>query len=303
VGKGMCEAEFEGVSKLYQIAPDFVPQPVGWGTYKADSNAHFYLAEFVDMIEEQPDMPKFCSALAKLHKDSMKLSNGLFGFHVVTYSGTMYQAVEWTSSWEELWINSIKAYAVQEQEIHGPSEKLDKLLSVYYEKVCSRLLRPLQTGGRMIRPVLIHGDIWYGNIATNAENGEPILFDPSVFWGHNECQRESCQFFSNVALMDMSDDLSTMDIPRYRMGRHWMREYHRNFPISSPEVGFLPVDSVLEVSVLAMFRRTTLFDIHHAFRKNNGKHKSADYYMQKEPSLIIREHQEDYDDRMRCYGM
>jgi protein-ribulosamine 3-kinase len=188
VGKGMCEAEYEGVAELYKVAPDFVPRPLGWGTYKADSNAHFYLAEFVDMIEEQPDMPKFCSALAKLHKDSMKLSNGLFGFHIVTYSGSMYQAVEWTASWEELWIKSIKTYAVQEREIHGPSNVLDKLLSVYYEKVCPRLLRPLQTGGRTIKPVLIHGDIWYGNIATKAENGEPITFDPSVFWAHNECE-------------------------------------------------------------------------------------------------------------------
>lgn len=111
------------------------------------------------MIEEHPDMRKICGALAKLHKDSMKFSNGLFGFHVVTYSGSMYQAVEWTGSWEELWIKSIKTYAVQEREIHGPSEELDKLLSVYYAKVCPRLRRPLQTGGRMIKPVLIHGDI------------------------------------------------------------------------------------------------------------------------------------------------
>jgi protein-ribulosamine 3-kinase len=184
----MCEAEYEGVAELYNVAPDFVPRPIGWGTYKSDSDAHFYLAAFVDMIQKHPDKSKFCSALAKLHKDSMKFSNGLFGFHVVTYAGNMYQAVEWTGSWEELFIKSIKAFAVQEREIHGPSDELDKLLSAYYEKVCPRLLRPLQTGGRMIKPTLIHGDIWYGNIATKAENGEPIAFDPSVFWAHNECE-------------------------------------------------------------------------------------------------------------------
>ena len=184
----MCEAEYEGVADLYKVSPEFVPRPVGWGTYKRDANAHFYLAEFVDMIEEHPDMAQFCSALAKLHKDSMKMSDGRFGFRVVTYSGSMHQAVEWTSSWEELWIHCIKVYAAQEHEVHGPSEEMDKLLDVYYEKVCPRLLRPLQTGGRMIKPVLIHGDIWYGNIAINAETGDPITFDPSVFWAHNECE-------------------------------------------------------------------------------------------------------------------
>ena len=45
--------------------------------------------------------------------------------------------------------------------------------------------------------------------------------------------------------MDILDELTTMDIPRYRMGRQWMREYHRNFPISAPEVCFLPVESAL----------------------------------------------------------
>lgn len=32
-----------------------------------------------------------------------------------------------------------------------------------------------------------------------------------------------------------ADDLDNMAVPRYRLGRHWMREYHRNFPISDPE--------------------------------------------------------------------
>jgi hypothetical protein len=82
--------------------------------------------------------------------------------------------------------------------------------------------------------------------------------------------------------MDMSVELTTMDIPRYRMGRQWMREYHRHFPISAPEVGFLPVKLVVdffvcssdclfisefEISVLAMLYCATLFGIHHAFRK------------------------------------
>ena len=194
VGKGMCMGEYEGVAALHEVAPNFVPRPIGWGTYKSDKDAHFYLADFVDMIEEHPDMAKFCGALAKLHKDSMKFSKGLFGFDAVTYSGSMHQAVDWSTSWEELWIKSIKTYAEQERDVHGASDRLDELYAIYYEKVCPRLLRPLQTDGRMIKPVLIHGDIWYGNIAIKAEDGEPIAFDPSVFWAHNECENRVLLF-------------------------------------------------------------------------------------------------------------
>lgn len=35
-----------------------------------------------------------------------------------------------------------------------------------------------------IVPALLHGDLWGGNVAENAEG--PIIFDPSSFYGHSE---------------------------------------------------------------------------------------------------------------------
>ena len=32
-----------------------------------------------------------------------------------------------------------------------------------------------------------------------------------------------------------ADDLDNMAVPRYRLGRHWMWEYHKSFPISDPK--------------------------------------------------------------------
>ncbi|EFZ00946.1 fructosamine kinase [Metarhizium robertsii] len=86
----------------------------------------------------------------------------------------------------------------------------DKTQKAYFLKVSTSELGAL-------KPVALHADIWYGNLATNAATGEPVYFDPSVFWGHNEY------------------DVGSMDTPRYRLGRHWMREYHKFFPISAPE--------------------------------------------------------------------
>jgi hypothetical protein len=42
--------------------------------------------------------------------------------------------------------------------------------------------------------------------------------------------------------MELPDELATMDIPRYRMGREWMAEYHRHIEISAPKVGFLSTE-------------------------------------------------------------
>lgn len=189
VGRGMLCGEYEGVAALYEIAPDFVPFPVAWGTNKSDPNTHFYLCEFIDMVEKLPDVQKFCARLAKMHRDSISRStNGRFGFHIITYEGNMYQDVTWCDSWEELFSRAMRAFVKQEHEVHGPSQELEELLPAFFDKVIPRLLRPLQNKGRTIKPVLVHGDIWYGNIATNPKSDSPIMFDPAVFWAHNECK-------------------------------------------------------------------------------------------------------------------
>ncbi|PGH18220.1 hypothetical protein AJ79_00558 [Helicocarpus griseus UAMH5409] len=53
-------------------------------------------------------------------------------------------------------------------------------------------------------------------MATNAITGDPLVFDPATIWAHNEIE------------------VANMTIARYRMGRAWTREYHKNFPISAP---------------------------------------------------------------------
>lgn len=147
------------------------------------------MAEFVPMIEEVPDPQSFCALLAKLHKDSIALSkNEKFGFHVTTYSGTMPLDTTWCDTWEESFALNLRGFAEQEKEAHGPSEVLEGLYPRLFDTVIPRLLRPLMTEGRTLKPVLIHGDLWYGNMATNANTGGPVTFDTSVFWAHNECQ-------------------------------------------------------------------------------------------------------------------
>ena len=168
IGRNMVRSEFEGVNAVYTIVPDFVPRPIGWGTYKTDQSKNFYMSDFIPMSEGLPDPQVFCAKLAQLHRDSISLSpNGKFGFHVTTYAGNMPQDVTWCDTWEESFSRGLRGFAEQEKNACGPSEDLDRLLPQLYEKVIPRLLRPLQTGGKKLKPVLIHGDLWYGNIATN----------------------------------------------------------------------------------------------------------------------------------------
>lgn len=71
----------------------------------------------------------------------------------------------------------------------GKCEELENLLPALFEKVIPRLLRPLETDGNTVTPMLVHGDLWCGNASMRLEDDAPIVFDPSSFWAHNECKR------------------------------------------------------------------------------------------------------------------
>ena len=52
------------------------------------------------------------------------------------------------------------------------------------------LLRPLR-----VDPVLMHGDLWSGNAKVDSLSGEPVIFDPSSFYGHNEADLAIARIF------------------------------------------------------------------------------------------------------------
>lgn len=142
---------------------------------------------YSDMTEELPEIESFTASVARLHKESMPLSPGKFGFHVPTHMGFTAQDNRWCDTWEEYFQQGMVRMLEREQRLHGPSEELDKLVKQLYDKVIPRLLRPLTTL-KSITPVLIHGDLWYGNCCTDNATGKPIVFDACVFWAHNECK-------------------------------------------------------------------------------------------------------------------
>jgi Fructosamine kinase len=139
------------------------------------------------MTEELPEIESFTANVARLHWGSLAQSPGKFGFPITTYMGPLPQDNTWCDTWEECFKRGMKRMLDLERNVQGPSEELEKLTEQLYEKVIPRLLRPL-TVLKSIKPVLIHGDLWYGNCCTDNATGKPIVFDACVFWAHNECK-------------------------------------------------------------------------------------------------------------------
>ena len=55
---------------------------------------------------------------------------------------------------------TIKDFALK-KAARGPSGELEALMKPLFETVIPRLLRPLETSGRTLKPCFVHGDIWH----------------------------------------------------------------------------------------------------------------------------------------------
>src|SRR3954452_18533326 len=118
----MCLGEFTSMNAIYSVSPDFVPEPLAWGTYESPSHpqTYFFLCTFHDLIEG-PHM-LFPEKLAKLHKKSIS-PTGRFSFFVPTYRGIIAQYTEWTDTWEEFFIRGFRKILQVESEAQGSSEE------------------------------------------------------------------------------------------------------------------------------------------------------------------------------------
>lgn len=54
---------------------------------------------------------------------------------------------------------------------------------------------PRSTGPLQIQPVLLHGDLWSGNVGVERLTNLPCIFDPSSFYGHNEADLAIARIF------------------------------------------------------------------------------------------------------------
>ncbi|CEL57075.1 Ketosamine-3-kinase OS=Homo sapiens GN=FN3KRP PE=1 SV=2 [Rhizoctonia solani AG-1 IB] len=116
---------------------------------------------------------------SELH--AAKSENGKYGFECPTFCG----ATRVDNGWYDTWAAAYNAM------IGGLLDKLEQVGS--YKELCNRgrevqqRVIPHYLGDRLkgAEPVLCHGDLWSGNVGVDPE-GDPAIFDPSSYYGHNE---------------------------------------------------------------------------------------------------------------------
>lgn len=206
---------------LHRILPDVTPEPHAWGHYARDPNVYFFLCQFVDMTDGLPDVIELAASLAKLHREGVN-PEGKYGFPVLHVRGTLPQYTGWEDTWEDFFTKAIIQEMENEQAAQGSDRKMQALFQQMLDKVIPRLLRPLETGGRSIKPCLIHGNGWDRNVSTNVETNKPIMFDAMPIYAHNESECFNCRVL--IGLIE-TVELAGLGLARYRMGKAYMKEY------------------------------------------------------------------------------
>lgn len=208
----MTVGEYASMKAMRNALSEFVPEPMGCGSYASNPSIYFFIYELANMTDEIPEIQAFVRLLAEL---------------------------EWYDTWEEAFHHSMKWFVYTEKKSQGTDDEMRELCEGLFEKVIPCLLRPLETGGRQIQPRLIHGDLWSGSTSTNIDTNTPVVYDGAYLYAHNESW-----YLIHLLLMCKNNEANQTFVPlemaawrpiHHKIGRHYMKAYFDYFPISASE--------------------------------------------------------------------
>ena len=165
-----------------------IPKVFHWGDSSSSSSGSFLIMEYL-VLKGRSNEYALGRAMAKLHLADPttvpKAGNpdGKFGFNVDNTIGGTVQPNPWTdNNTTQDWIDFYSTHRIQHQlQLAGDAS----LLRMWTNDIAPRL--PVLFENLEVKPSLLHGDLWSGNIGS-AKNGIPSIYDPAVYWGHHEAE-------------------------------------------------------------------------------------------------------------------
>lgn len=134
-----------------------------------------------------PDPTAFASKIAKLHT-STSSPTGKFGFHCPTVCGSIPRTAILNHRWANSFTYLLRDVLKYDNAVNPPWPEFDRACTIIIDKVIPSVLGALQSDGRSIRPVLIHGDLWEQNVGIDKVTKDILIFDPGCTYAHNEME-------------------------------------------------------------------------------------------------------------------
>lgn len=178
----MFEAEAMGLRQIADTRTIRVPQPVCWGV---EGSSSYLVLEWLDLgYGTHSSWQMMGRNLAKLH---LVTSDNGFGWDQNNTIGATPQINHWSTSWVDFFVKHRIGYQLQlAQRRGGHFPNGERLLETIPELLAQH--HP--------KPSLVHGDLWSGNAAIT-DLGEPIIFDPAVYFGDREVDLAMTELFGS----------------------------------------------------------------------------------------------------------
>lgn len=181
---GMFEAEAAGLDEILSTQTLRTPRPVCVGV----SGQHAFLVlEYLDLHGRRNDA-ELGRQLARMHQCKPDSNTHPFGWHRNNTIGSTPQINTWSNDWPSFFGQQRLGYQLRLTQENGygqtlidPGEKLIVHLAEFFPDRCPS-------------PSLLHGDLWGGN-AGFTSSGEPVIFDPAVYYGDREADLAMTELF------------------------------------------------------------------------------------------------------------
>ncbi len=177
----MFFAEAEGLAELAAADAVRVPQVLA---AHADEAMAFVALEWLDTGRGSADTERLLGEqLAAMHR----VTRDRFGWHRDNTIGLTPQHNPWSGDWVEFFREHRLLFQLRLAEQNGFRGEL--------QEMGARLAKRMPVFFERYDPVasLLHGDLWGGNWASC--EGEPVIFDPAVYYGDRETDIAMTQLF------------------------------------------------------------------------------------------------------------
>lgn len=177
----MFEKEANGLNALRKTNTIKIPEVITFGEME---HASYLLLEWIESSVPQNNFwGNFGKQLAQLHQNT----NDCFGFNENNYIGSLNQSNKLYTNWIDFFINERLQFQV---DLAINTDKMDATTVAQFENLYKELpsIFPEEP------PALLHGDLWSGNYMAGNQ-GEPIIMDPAVYYGHREMDLAMTKLF------------------------------------------------------------------------------------------------------------
>jgi len=142
------------------------------------NNATILMARIgVGKHQKKADQWALGEMIAKLHL--VTSPSGQFGLSYNNFIGQTPQLNDWRRYWADFFVDMRLGVQLNLMKAHQASPSLFAKLEQALNRI-ELILKEIDP-----KPVLLHGDLWSGNVLYN-EYGVPYLIDPAIYYGHHE---------------------------------------------------------------------------------------------------------------------